>query len=227
MAGMFSYTPLKRREIRLLRIQAGSEDTPVEVSLSHVSLDSLPDYAALSYVWGDGHSAKTITLNGRDFIVRANLEAALRELRSRPIMTRPEDLYNGYTFPSFGSAARRLLRYVAEKVTAPQTIFIWIDAISINQEDILERNAQVKLMREIYKGASSLVVWLGPEEDDSHEAVRVINAFAVDFPSSIVNSDVKFEEWVRLFSADDEAVIEMATTSMMKFYMRPWYQRCW
>ena len=43
---------------------------------------------------------------------------------------------------------------------------LWIDAVCINQADITERNAQVALMREIYKYASRTVVYLGTETDD-------------------------------------------------------------
>ncbi|KAH9210416.1 hypothetical protein DL95DRAFT_474581, partial [Leptodontidium sp. 2 PMI_412] len=38
-----------------------------------------------------------------------------------------------------------------------------IDAVCVDQEDTMERMEQVKLMREIYKGAHSLTVWLGVE----------------------------------------------------------------
>lgn len=38
---------------------------------------------------------------------------------------------------------------------------IWIDALSICQDDTEERNHQVSRMREIYKGANEVFVWLG------------------------------------------------------------------
>ncbi|KAG4443713.1 hypothetical protein IFR05_000802 [Cadophora sp. M221] len=40
---------------------------------------------------------------------------------------------------------------------------LWIDAISIDQDDLNERSSQVQLMRDIYKAASGTVVWLGDE----------------------------------------------------------------
>lgn len=40
--------------------------------------------------------------------------------------------------------------------------YFWIDAICINQEDVLEKSAQVSLMGEIYKKATHGIVWLGP-----------------------------------------------------------------
>jgi hypothetical protein len=38
---------------------------------------------------------------------------------------------------------------------------LWVDAICINQDDIEERNRQVKLMAFIYSRALAVLVWLG------------------------------------------------------------------
>jgi Heterokaryon incompatibility protein (HET) len=50
---------------------------------------------------------------------------------------------------------------------------IWIDAICINQADETEKSQQVEMMAEIYKRASEVLVWLGPSEDGSKEALEV------------------------------------------------------
>jgi len=50
-------------------------------------------------------------------------------------------------------------------LNAPRTI--WIDAISINQMSIPERNAQVRIMREIYRLAARTLIWIGPAFEDS------------------------------------------------------------
>lgn len=41
----------------------------------------------------------------------------------------------------------------------------WVDALCINQDDMAERNEQVKLMRHIYFRASKVLVWLGKMYD--------------------------------------------------------------
>ncbi|MCJ1426954.1 hypothetical protein MMC29_004857 [Sticta canariensis] len=46
----------------------------------------------------------------------------------------------------------------------------WIDAICINQEDIVERAGQVKIMREIYTKAWTPIIWLGEGTEDSNDA---------------------------------------------------------
>ena len=48
---------------------------------------------------------------------------------------------------------------------------LWVDAICINQQDVEERNDQVARMADIYKSAEKVIVWLGPEEDDSNLAI--------------------------------------------------------
>ncbi|KAI1170176.1 HET-domain-containing protein [Nemania sp. FL0916] len=40
---------------------------------------------------------------------------------------------------------------------------LWVDALCINQDDLLERRHQIGLMGRIYKGAERVIVWLGPE----------------------------------------------------------------
>ncbi|XHG04947.1 hypothetical protein AWENTII_008201 [Aspergillus wentii] len=38
---------------------------------------------------------------------------------------------------------------------------LWVDAICINQENIQERNQQVRIMRDIYQSAKHVIIWLG------------------------------------------------------------------
>jgi hypothetical protein len=51
---------------------------------------------------------------------------------------------------------------------------LWIDAICINQSNIVEKSAQVVLMRQIYAGARSVLIWLGPEADGSSIAMKYL-----------------------------------------------------
>jgi len=46
-----------------------------------VSLKDSPCFEALSYVWGDPHTAKVIILDGHEFPVTANLHLALTHLQ--------------------------------------------------------------------------------------------------------------------------------------------------
>ncbi|OCK74085.1 HET-domain-containing protein, partial [Lepidopterella palustris CBS 459.81] len=55
-------------------------------------------------------------------------------------------------------SAHSLLK-ARRSVWKPRTI--WVDAICINQKDDEERSHQVTMMKDIYEGASRVIIWLG------------------------------------------------------------------
>ncbi|KAH8193959.1 hypothetical protein TruAng_011874 [Truncatella angustata] len=52
--------------------------------------------------------------------------------------------------------------------------YVWADAVCINQEDIKERGQQVSIMRDIFHGATRVLVWLGT--DQSQQAAAAFKA---------------------------------------------------
>ncbi|KAH6718779.1 heterokaryon incompatibility protein-domain-containing protein [Leptodontidium sp. MPI-SDFR-AT-0119] len=50
---------------------------------------------------------------------------------------------------------------------------IWIDAICINQEDLIERGAQVLLMSKIFSSVRQVIVWLGVENEGGDPGLRL------------------------------------------------------
>ena len=88
LEGQFQYQPLssQRNEIRLLRIlpvrKFDGLNCGIECNISHVSLDDLPDYHALSYAWGEKLDLRSISLEGHPFNVTANLYGALSRLQT-------------------------------------------------------------------------------------------------------------------------------------------------
>lgn len=104
------------------------------------------DYEALSYTWGKPEDQTfPITCNGQTLMVRKNLHDALPYL------------------------ARRLKR-----AGGPHRQ-IWIDAVCIDQSNETEKFEQIHLMREIYRLAKEVVVWLGPGRGNGHN----VAAFAL------------------------------------------------
>lgn len=77
------YQPLSRegREFRLVRITPGQQDSPIELTLDHASLDNAPSYAALSYVWGE-EKVVDVRVNGITTSIRENLHEALVQIRN-------------------------------------------------------------------------------------------------------------------------------------------------
>lgn len=66
-------------------------------------------------------------------------------------------IVNGVKFQVTANLSDALHYFRRNARTTP----IWIDAISINQEDISERNSQLRIMPHIYSRASATLVWLG------------------------------------------------------------------
>lgn len=63
------------------------------------------------------------------------------------------------------------LKAVRERARA---VLVWIDGLSIDQQNKSERASQVQLMGFIYSRATFVAIWLGPDADDSESAIRLL-----------------------------------------------------
>ncbi|KAK5204081.1 hypothetical protein LTR41_010293 [Exophiala xenobiotica] len=80
---------------------------------------------------------------------------------------------NGWSFKVFGN-----LFLALSQLRFPETErLLWVDQLCINQIDIPERNSSVLLMCDIYRQATSTVVWLGPAKEGTIQAVQFVNEF--------------------------------------------------
>lgn len=103
-----------------------------------------PNYAALSYEWGTPEFQETILLNGISLNIRRNLHLALAALSHNVVF-------------------RNKLR---------GCVYLWIDALCIDQNNVAERGHQVGLMANISREAKHVMVWLGPNLDKALETVE-------------------------------------------------------
>ena len=58
------------------------------------------------------------------------------------------------------------------------SLLLWADAVCIDQENVSERNFQVRLMKQVYSSAEQVIIWLGESEDDSDLAMDLITTWA-------------------------------------------------
>lgn len=72
-----------RGQIRIANIQPGHECDPISCTLEIYELDNVPNFEALSYVWGEEKNLQPIKLQGADWEVTPDLHAALLALRKR------------------------------------------------------------------------------------------------------------------------------------------------
>jgi hypothetical protein len=137
-------------ELRLLALYPGSYLDAIRVSIVHTPFfgSQIPEYEALSYVWGDAmkdlDTVKVIDehsgIDRGEFEIGQNLSTALRHLR----------LANG-------------------------TRTIWCDALCINQKNNDEKSVAILKMGDIYRKAKRVVIWLGPEADKSKVALKTLS----------------------------------------------------
>ena len=105
---------------------------------------------------------------------------------------------------------------------------LWIDGICINQNDLGERNSQVRLMRDIYSGASSVAVWLGNEATDSAKGFELIRRLA-----ALANAAETIETPPRAIVAEDledlglPPAMSLDWQAVDALYWRAWFWRVW
>jgi hypothetical protein len=75
---------------------------------------------------------------------------------------------------------RSLHEFLVELRLLDRPRTVWADAICINQGDVVERNAQVALMRDIYSAAQTVLVWLGPHDAGSPQLFESFKLIAGD-----------------------------------------------
>jgi hypothetical protein len=99
-----------------------------------------------------------------------------------------------------------LLRHLRHST---QEVYLWIDALCINQLDDEERADQVSIMHRIYANAAYVLVWLGQLDAISHHAM--------DFVSQVLDPEFLQGNWL-----DDCRILDV-----VKLLSRPWFSRRW
>jgi hypothetical protein len=156
----FSYKPLdaSKGEIRLIELVMDENDNNVCCEVITTTVNNAPAYEALSYTWGSQEGKVPILLNGQPLDVTPNLHVALTHLRR--------------TFT---------LKYNKLHVATGDRRRLWIDAVCINQQDVDERNSQIRFMWSIYANAAQVLVWLGEEADNSAVGMEMVRLLDLHF----------------------------------------------
>lgn len=163
----------------------------------------IPPYEALSYCWGNNDNEEYI-----------HITSPTEPLKTPSCLRIRQNL----------ATALRHLRYPDRERT------FWVDAISINQIDIGERGRQVKRMSQIYPRSDNVIIWLGPESEDSKHALETLDYFSkqVEYVVSHRWGDApnaQERDWWR----DGFALPYEKKTweSLLSLLSRPWFERVW
>ena len=172
----YEYQPLHYelgKEVRLVTLQSGEFDDDLYCEISHKNLEDNPHYQAVSYTWADQSGDASFT---------------------KAVLCR-----NGGQIPiteSCDGALRRIRLRGLKRV-------LWIDMLSIDQQNIQERNHQVSLMKEIYKTATEVLVNLGERDAES---------------------DLIFSQIANLDNGHEGSA---SRGSFKAFFGRRWFHRIW
>lgn len=200
---------------RLIELLPGNWEDDLGCNIHTISLESSPEYAALSYSWGDDSQddpdsptdvfssvlrafqsgEKLLRCNGQILLISSNLYNALRRLREKSIM------------------------------------YLWVDRVCIDQSNLLERTEQVRLMGEIYSKARLVVIWLGEEDSHTVPAFGLIERMTKLATASAIRS--LHTNASDLFNPDALQAMGLPSfpsadwESMHRFFERRWFQRSW
>ncbi|KAJ5999390.1 heterokaryon incompatibility protein-domain-containing protein [Penicillium sp. IBT 35674x] len=206
---LLNYLPLTQsHDIRLIDIIPGAFTDALQIRVFHCSLEEphVPQYEALSYVWGSSDSPATVQVqlgldgggaNSHEFPVTQNLAIALQHLRL------PDSVRT-----------------------------VWADAICINQLDYAEKSQQVLMIGDIYRLARRVIGFLGPAHDESDLALDILEDLAkmveVDFSSGLIEPSAvgtKDSSW-----ADMHSALPYGRREILAIYhliSRTWFGRLW
>lgn len=224
----YRYAELRTGEIRVLSVLPADDfSDPIRISIKHTRLPpscfgsrhhelakyvtdcglldaEQPEYYALSYVWGCIENPKLVYVD-----------------------TAPE----AADMISITNNLDAALRHIRRK---KKPLVIWIDAICIDQGNLEERGLQVAFMDTIYTTARKVLVWLGPEENGSHQVMQrlarmgekliVRNGFVAPNPAG-PPLEPKEVSWLSInepVQSDEDQLRDL-----VDFFERPWFGRLW
>ena len=189
--------------IRTAIVQAGNFDDDIVISLrpAQFSEEEVPWYEALSYVWGSAEHPTPIYV------------ATPNEPQTTLLVTQ-----------NLGVA----LRYLR---LADQTRVMWIDAICIDQTNNEEKGLQVALMGEIYRRATRVVAWLGPQENESDRAMecmlRLGSQIDVDWGSYEMRPSAPSTDPTVADANVNLPWDARELTAVYRLLCRRWFERLW
>ena len=94
---------------------------------------------------------------------------------------------------------------------------LWIDALCINQDDIIERAHQVGLMSRIYGQAQNVLAWLGPPSENSDIAMSLLD-FCAQHAHKI---------YLPMESPDEQNFDKSQPAALLDILERTYWKRVW
>ncbi|KAJ5414945.1 hypothetical protein N7509_000043 [Penicillium cosmopolitanum] len=187
----YTYTDLTTADhFRLLELLPGKGSSALQCNIQSYRLDAftLPPYRALSYS-GIESQYENLVAAGQKVLIDSPLRQ-LYEFR-HPLFCEGRKLL---ITTSLRDALRRIRH-------ARLPVKLWVDAICINQENLIERSSHARMVPRIYRRATNVIAWLGEADEDSDKAItavqRMVEETKHDRPSFNVLSSEDIKSFVR------------------------------
>jgi hypothetical protein len=201
----YSLLQINRGEFRLLSLQPGSPSADIELEIYHIKQSSKPKYEALSYVCGPPELTEVVLVRSRPSAKPLSQLMGYFGLDQRN--EEPEPITKLGITHNLGVALRRLRCLDKPRV-------LWVDAVCINQDDLVERSAEVVEMASIYSNAGRVVVWLGLGYDDSSLALQTLSKLGGGILYSSEQRELAFKKgsWAKYLQNHPEALVSNTTS---------------
>ncbi|KAI1452124.1 heterokaryon incompatibility protein-domain-containing protein [Annulohypoxylon moriforme] len=204
--------------IRLLEVDLAHDQDTLHGTLVAIDLDAheRPTYVCLSYTWET------------PFLFKRNDTGDPSRWSEKSVLK----LTDGSTGSSGTiSITRNLHEFLIHMTRNPpgDVAYIWIDAICINQVDLAERSAQVRLMGKIYRSCEQTIVWLGPEDQDTEHVFQILDVVSKPQEHYAVGNQTlpmgPLKLLLRILGLSD--LSEEAWGRLGRFFERSWFHRVW
>lgn len=204
----YQYAGLPPQHIRVLELQpAASPDESLSCKLITQMIHD-EQYEALSYVWGNPtvYRSAIRCQNADDESSQGVLAIGLNLSKALIAYRLPEK-------------PRRL----------------WVDAISIKQEDLAERQAQVRMMGDIFRHASQVLCWLGPFTNPDKDrqtallAIQFVKEFNEDQQGHLrrIQTHLHSSSNATDNTVDDDEALSTTWSAIKKFFDCEYFHRAW
>ncbi|KAL7919416.1 heterokaryon incompatibility domain-containing protein [Trichoderma austrokoningii] len=185
------YKLLGASSFRLLKVwRKDNGDIAGHLETFSLTSQDYPEFATVSYAWGEVTRNKTIDLDGEPFAVLDS------------------------TYP--------ILEAICGNSNLKSYARFWIDSICINSDDEEERASQVQLMGRLYESSHITIVWLGPGDADSDQAMEF-------FLTLCQRRDELVEAWEKRQLREMPSDLDMPEKwrVLRDLLQRPWWRRVW
>jgi hypothetical protein len=210
--------------------------TPLSGDEHHLEEKAL-GYFALSYVWMD-HPENSILAEGRyrelEKMVTASGSSARQVLEdSGHCSDFLEKIFGGKDGAAantteiivdgkpvlVGKNLEKALRTLREIPEVQNGTRIWVDALCINQNDVAEKNVEVKRMGDIYRKAERVVSWLGDEKDQSGETMEFMYTLGQAFNNETTAAPISLGFFRQIHT---DAALRMTQLLLRSYWSRIW-----